>query len=312
MNNFKRNSLLAIAILIFTVGCNKPKKLTTTDGVEYFVLSSEDGEGFVEKEYGTFYIKMVDQNDSVLIDSEEVGMLPLQIDSAAFKKRGSLFSVLKEMKVGDSVRTTLSASEVFSKGFRQPLTGDMQPTDRITIFAAAKEKYDSAGFMAWQQQKRQEMMQKMQEEAVAQKGIDKGIIEEYLSTNNLEAATTESGLFYIVTQEGDGSKPESGDTVQVNYVGKLLSGKVFDTSVEAIAKENDLYDERRAPYLPLEFPIGQGRVISGWDEGIMLLNVGSKATLVIPSYLAYGARGAGGGIGPNEVLLFDVELVGVK
>jgi hypothetical protein len=253
MMNFKRNTLLILSILILAVGCNKPEKLSTTDGVEYYLLASDNGEAFVQNDYGTFYIKMVDSNDSVLIDSDEVGMLPIKIDSASLKKRGSLFSILKEIKVGDSIRTTLSASEVFTKGFRQPLSDDMQPNDRITVFATAKEKYDSAGF-----------------------------------------------------------KPEAGQTVQVNYVGKLLNGKVFDTSIKEVAQENDLYDERREPYSPLEFPIGKGRVIKGWDEGISLLNVGSKATLIIPSYLAYGPRGAGGDIGPNEVLVFDVELVGVK
>jgi len=312
MMNFKRNTLLIISILILAVGCNKPEKLSTTDGVEYYLLASENGEAFVQDDYGTYYVKFVDENDSVLVDSKEVGMLPIKIDSASLKKRGSLFSILKEINVGDSIRTTLSASEVFTKGFRQPLSENMQPNDRITVFATAKEKYDSAGFMAWQQEMRQEMMEKMQEEAEAQKGVDEDIIKQYITENNIKADSTESGLFYVITEEGDGPKPEAGQTVQVNYVGKLLNGKVFDTSIKEVAQENDLYDERREPYNPLEFPIGKGRVIRGWDEGISLLNVGSKATLIIPSYLAYGPRGAGGDIGPNEVLVFDVELVGVK
>jgi len=109
---------------------------------------------------------------------------------------------------------------------------------------------------------------------------------------------TESGLRYQFIQKGEGQQPKVGQTVSVHYKGELTDGTVFDSSY----KRNQ----------PLDFPIGEGRVIPGWDEGIQLLGVGDKARLVIPSNLAYGARGAGGVIPPNATLIFDVELVGVK
>ncbi len=109
---------------------------------------------------------------------------------------------------------------------------------------------------------------------------------------------TESGLRYKVIQKGDGAKPTAGQTVSVHYKGQLPDGTVFDSSY----KRNE----------PIDFPIGQGNVIAGWDEGIMLLGVGDKARLVIPSHLGYGSRGAGGVIPPNATLIFDVELVAVK
>ena len=95
--------------------------------------------------------------------------------------------------------------------------------------------------------------------------------------------------------------------VKVNYIGRLLDGTVFDTSIEAAAKEAGLFDERR-PYEPIEFPLGEGQVIPGWDEGISLMNVGTKAHFIIPPALAYGSRGSGP-IPPNAPLVFDVELV---
>ena len=109
---------------------------------------------------------------------------------------------------------------------------------------------------------------------------------------------TESGLRYKVIQKGNGGKPAQGDTVSVHYKGQLPDGTVFDSSY----KRNQ----------PIDFQVGVGQVIRGWDEGIMLLEVGDKARLVIPSDLGYGSRGAVGVIPPNATLVFDVELVAVK
>ncbi len=109
---------------------------------------------------------------------------------------------------------------------------------------------------------------------------------------------TNSGLRYQILQEGKGSKAEKGKTVSVHYKGQLADGTVFDSSY----KRNQ----------PIDFPLGVGQVISGWDEGIQLLKVGDKARFVIPSDLAYGSAGAGGVIPPDATLIFDVELMDVK
>lgn len=110
--------------------------------------------------------------------------------------------------------------------------------------------------------------------------------------------STESGLRYKIIQKGNGAKAEKGNKVSVHYEGSLLSGQVFDSSY----KRNE----------PIDFQLGVGQVIPGWDEGIGLLQVGDKARFVIPSELAYGSAGAGGVIPPNAPLLFDVELMGVN
>jgi peptidyl-prolyl cis-trans isomerase A (cyclophilin A) len=109
---------------------------------------------------------------------------------------------------------------------------------------------------------------------------------------------TESGLRYQILQKGSGSQASKGATVSVHYKGQLSDGTVFDSSYKR--KE------------PIEFALGTGQVIAGWDEGVALLNVGDKARFVIPSHLGYGAQGAGGVIPPNANLIFDVELVEVK
>ncbi len=119
-----------------------------------------------------------------------------------------------------------------------------------------------------------------------------------LDTASAGFKKTDSGLRYQIIQEGNGKKATKGDQVSVHYKGQLLDGTVFDSS----------YKRKQ----PLDFTVGVGQVIAGWDEGLQLLNVGDKARLVIPSHLAYGSQGAGGMIPPDAPLIFDVELMNVK
>lgn len=113
-----------------------------------------------------------------------------------------------------------------------------------------------------------------------------------------EWVTTESGLKYHDFVEGTGATPQPGQTVQVDYTGWLQGGRKFDSSLD------------RAE--PLEFPVGTGTVIAGWDEGLLSMQVGGKRQLLIPPDIAYGAKGRPPVIPPNATLVFDVELVGVK
>lgn len=109
---------------------------------------------------------------------------------------------------------------------------------------------------------------------------------------------TDSGLRYKIIQKGEGEKAAQGKNISVHYKGQLADGRVFDSS----------YDRKQ----PIDFTVGVGQVIKGWDEGLQLLQVGDKARLVIPSHLAYGSQGAGGVIPPDATLIFDVELMAVK
>ncbi len=126
--------------------------------------------------------------------------------------------------------------------------------------------------------------------------VDTDIIDSYLVDNGLTAETTLDGLRYEITKTGNGIFPKTADIVVVNYTGKLLNGDVFDSNNSG----------------RFSFALGRGQVISGWDLGIALLSKGGKATLYLPSGLAYGNSGSGRSIAPNEVLIFDVELVDIK
>jgi len=145
--------------------------------------------------------------------------------------------------------------------------------DAIKVFASAKDAAEKA--------------------AAEQAAKSAGMLKELTKG----ATTTESGLSYFMIKEGEGAQATSGNTVSVHYTGKLTDGTKFDSS----------HDRGQ----PIEFPLGEGRVIPGWDEGIALLKVGGKATFIIPPHLAYGARGAGGVIPPNATLIFEVELLDI-
>lgn len=142
-------------------------------------------------------------------------------------------------------------------------------------------------------------MQKKQEAEAAKMGeINEKAGQEFLLENGkrVEVKTTESGLQYEVLKEGDGKKPTASDSVTVHYTGKLIDGTVFDSSVERGT--------------PATFGVTQ--VIPGWVEALQLMSVGSKWRLFIPSQLAYGPQGAGNVIGPNQTLIFDVELIAIN
>lgn len=141
----------------------------------------------------------------------------------------------------------------------------------------------------------QEKQQAAQAEQSA-KNSEEGVA--YLAENSQKAGvtTTDSGLQYKVITKGDGAKPTADDTVKVHYKGTLIDGTVFDSS----------YDRGE----PAVFPVGG--VIAGWTEMLQLMSVGEKVEVVIPSDLAYGPMGSGQAIGPDAVLIFDVELLGIE
>ena len=113
-----------------------------------------------------------------------------------------------------------------------------------------------------------------------------------------DTVTTSSGLKYIDLKVGSGAAPQVGQTVSVHYTGWLTNGRKFDSS-----------RDRGQPY---EFPLGQHKVVRGWDEGISTMKVGGQRKLIIPAELGYGNRGRGDAIPPGATLIFDVELMGVR
>jgi FKBP-type peptidyl-prolyl cis-trans isomerase len=147
----------------------------------------------------------------------------------------------------------------------------------------------------------------------AVKDQNKAESEAFLAENRTKDGVMEtaSGLQYKVIEEGTGASPTAENTVRVNYEGKLLDGTYFDTNNKELAQAEGLYDQRREPYGPVEFPLNG--VIRGWTEGIQLMKEGAVYMFYIPAELAYGENPRPGGvIKPNDALIFKVELLEVK
>ena len=147
----------------------------------------------------------------------------------------------------------------------------------------------------------EEKQKEMQEASAKQVGIDEQLLQDYFAKNNIKAQKTASGLYYVIDKEGTGDKAAAGKQVVVNYTGKTLDGKTFDSNVDPEFKHTE----------PFTFTLGQGQVIRGWDEGVGLMKKGSKGTLYIPSTLAYGPNGQGP-IAPNSILMFTIEVTDIK
>jgi len=133
---------------------------------------------------------------------------------------------------------------------------------------------------------------------------DEKILKEYFAKNHIKATRTPSGLYYTIDKKGTGPNAKAGQNVNMNYLGRFLDGNKFDGNVD------DKYQPVPGRSV-LTFTLGTGRVIAGWDEGIQLLNKGCRATLYLPSALAYGPSGRPS-IPPNAILMFNVELVSMN
>jgi len=304
----KHGIYFAIALAAAGItSCNQGGEVVTTaSGLTYNVLEAGSDEipagdmilvSFVAK----------DANDSVWMDSRPDGMPrpARKVDSISVLNQGGLEEVLFHMKKGDSISCQVPVEKVFGN---RPLPAGVEKGSLLTVGLKIEDAMNEEQFGVY----RQEMMAK-QREMEAKKGegqlaIDIELIDTYLTENNIEAQKTESGLRYVITQEGQGENVQSGQKIKANYSGHVLNGAFFDSSVEEVARENGKYQEGRT-YGPFETAIGQGQVIRGWDEAFQLMNQGSKATLYIPSGLAYGPRARSEEIPANAILIFDVELV---
>lgn len=311
--NLKFSSIAFVGMLagiIAVSSCNKskyPGYEQTKDGL-YFKLIKHDEKGKKAAEGDVLMMDMVYKNDkdSIIFNSVTQGRkVPVPLTKPSFK--GGLEEGFAMLAPGDSASFIVSADSLFIKTFgMKELPKEITKGSMLTFFV----KVDEIKSKAEIEKMREEKMAAAEADAAKFKAEEKVNLDKYISDNKISTKATESGLIYIEKSKGSGAKAEKGKKVKMNYVGKLLDGTVFDTNNEKVAKENNMFQEGRT-YGAFEFTVGNGEVIPGWDEALPMMNVGGKATFIIPSNLAYGEMNQGP-IKPYSTLIFDVELLEVK
>lgn len=267
----------------------------TQNGLYYQFFEKNDGAQPQNGDLLEVYITCAINDTAKIIPAMEN---VLQLMESKFA--GDLFEGLAMMHKGDSAAFIVNIDSTFKKLMGQPkLPEGFTSTDVMRFDIRLKDFYPESEYAKHMAIKvkelNEERVAKMKEEHVEETAVAAQQLAEYLAKNNITAEPTQSGLYYVMTQEGNGEKPEVGQVVKVHYTGKLLDGTVFDSSVERGE--------------PISVPIGIGQVIPGWDEGIQLMSKGEKGVLYIPYYLAYGDRQAGDKIVPFSNLVFEVELI---
>jgi len=232
-------------------------------------------------------------DDSVIFDSRSMysATRPVPVPIQDPKANGDLMEGFKLLAAGDSALFMVPVDTML-KGGAQPMPGMQQGKNQ-------KMRYEVQVVTVRTEEEENRYNQEM---AAKQKGIDENLLQEYFVKNGIKAKKTETGLYYTVSKEGTGPKPKTGQMLSVNYTGKLMNGNVFDSNTDSSFKHPE----------PFKLPIGKGQVIKGWDEGLMLINKGAKATFYIPSTLAYGSQDRSPQIPANSILIFDVELLDIE
>ena len=297
----KAGLLLAVVGLTTACGGNDEREVgeikTRESGLQYQFIRLGEEQAPDTTQWLVMEMLATTANDSVLFDTRSQGM-PMGIPVNEPNMKGQMAEGLKMLHKGDSVQFIVPAKDFYLQTAGVPVPPGIDENSNITFNIGVKDVSTEEGYRKMQM----EYFQKMQAEAAGKQKEqllkDLQTIDKYLAENKIVADTTESGVRIRVTEQGKGPKPQAGDNIVVHYRGKLLSGEQFDAS----------YDRNE----PFTFPVGQGQVIRGWDEGLMQLPKGSKATLYIPSPLAYGAQQRSEVIKPNSILVFDVEVVDVK
>lgn len=270
---------------------NKPKNnlapafIKLNKGVRYKILSINTKN------------RKVQQNDLLSIDLLGFAKNTKGKDTLLFNSYGSgkpffipvseptFNEVFLKLYKNDSIILFVNADSLFTNSFGKPLPDFIAPKSEVKFILKVAELFDEKEVEKLRETERARI--------VAKDSIDLN----KLLSNLKDVKTTSSGLIYVVTKSTNGALPNKGDQVQMLYSGYLLDGTKFDENLNA---EN-----------PFEFKLGEGQVIKGWDEGVLMMHEGEEYKLIIPSYLAYGEQGTGP-IPPNATLVFDVKLFKIK
>ncbi|MBQ0160962.1 MAG: FKBP-type peptidyl-prolyl cis-trans isomerase [Bacteroidales bacterium] len=296
-------ALAAMTCAVLMTACNQNYK-KTANGLEYrFETTVADGQQPQAGDLLVGELVLRLENDTLFTNAGKPDRIFQVAERTMFK--GDIQEGLLMMHVGDkaifkipadSIASFMGANQMpkqYQQGAGQSFYYEISLMDIVTKDELAQEQ---ANYV-------KEMETRKENEAAT--------LAKYIADNNITAKPTQSGLYIIVNEKGNGPKVAQGKMVTVNYTGRTVEGNMFDTSREADAKEGGIYMQGRE-YKPFSYTVGEQPMIKGWEEGLMGQAAGTKLTLVIPSEIGYGARGAGKDIQPYTSLVFNITIESVE
>ncbi|MEP6927316.1 MAG: FKBP-type peptidyl-prolyl cis-trans isomerase [Ginsengibacter sp.] len=290
-------SLATLALLLLAMGCADQKFKKTKTGLEYKVVG---GNGGNDIKYGNaIQFKAYSYyNDSLLSTPYDSVAQVIEVDST--KLPAEYVGIFTSSKKGDSIVTRMSTDTILK--FNQ-----LPPFAKKGQFLGYRFKIidiitDPAKALSLKNEALQNIRKIDSVSVIKQKAIDDKSLSDYLAKNNIKASKSAKGTYVEIQNPGEGDAIDSGKAITVDYKGMTLDGKIFDQSYDASTGKS---------MKPFTFVVGQRGSIEGWSDGLVYFKKGGKGRLFIPSYLAYGPRGAGGDIKPNTPLMFEVSVVDV-
>ncbi len=304
----KISSALLLAVILFSA-CSQPSFKKGKDALEYKIIP--DGKGpkvqandFLQFEFATYY--NTGKSDSLMNDSRKSGMPGIEMINEK-STPPAYFDVLKQLRKGDSVVFRILTDSAFKQQEMPPLFKKghyLLTTIKVLNIFKTKEAADSARNLSMALKQKNDSLN-----AIVQVAKDDKVLTDYFAKNKISnVKKAEKGTYVEILQPGTGNIIDTSVVVMVNYTGKTLDGKAFDSNTDPSKPER--MKPLKVNTTGIQNPSFGTPVILGWTDGLKQLNKGAKARFYIPSSLGYGAEGMGP-IGPNSILVFDIEVVDV-
>lgn len=291
--------ILALGLFLGLTSCDKTGKIQVTDtGNQYILHKNGDGTLVAETDDYVYVHAILEANDSIFFDTRDNDGEPTAVqipeaENISPSGAGPVEDILRGRKAGDSLTLIMRVDTLEVK------PPGLEDVDNMYYHLSVLEVVNADTYAERMAVKQKEMQAKREAIIAREAGMldfANNVHQKYKVDDTPNLQTTASGLKYVIHEEGSGRQAEVGDVATVQYIGKLVEdGMVFDQSFQRGQG--------------IQFPIGQGQVIMGWDEGLLLLKEGTKASFFIPSELGYGAQGTPDGTIPaGAELMFYIEL----
>jgi len=286
------------AVILGTIGCQNGSSFKNYKGLSYKVVRQGTGK---KPKLGDFVeFQLVAKCDTYHLANswvDQAGNVP-KIPVQETSKPGEWQAIFPLLSAGDSALVEISCDTLLKNMPPNAQQGQLPPWLKKGNKVVLNVSVVSV-------KSKEEVESEAKDKAAKQIAVDDKTLQDYFAKNNLKPTKTASGLYYTIVKEGSGAAITAGQKVTMSYIGKLLNGTTFDANVDA--DFHPIKDRQ-----PFTFPVGMHQVIPGWDEGVMLLKKGAKASFYIPSPIAYGPNSPGPTIPANSILIFDVEVTDVQ